>query len=391
MLTEHHIAVIKSTIPLLASAGPELTRHFYQRMLSHHPELKHIFNLSHQKSGRQSVALFEAIAAYAQNIDNLAALTSAVERIAHKHTSFNIQPQHYQIVGTHLIETLRELAKEAFTQEVEEAWTAAYLFLADVFIRREDEIYSQNQAALGGWRGTRRFVVSRIQQESQSVASFILVPEDGEAVMDYLPGQYLGIEVKPTNSEYREIRQYSLSAAPNGHSYRIAVKKLTDEHGGTVSHFMHDHIKEGSVVDVYAPAGDFYYLERDKPVVCVSAGVGVTPIQAMVQSLAKAGKEQLTYLYACPSPGDHVFCDETAALVQEHGWHQQVWYEEGATGQYSSGRMNLADVSLPTDADFYLCGPLPFMQHIVKQLLSLGVASESIHYEVFGPFSSANA
>ncbi|WP_068716391.1 NO-inducible flavohemoprotein [Vibrio tritonius] len=390
MLSEHHIAVIKNTIPLLASAGPELTRHFYQRMLSQNPELKHIFNLSHQKSGRQSVALFEAIAAYAKNIDNLAALTSAVERIAHKHTSFNIKPEHYQIVGYHLIETLRELAGEAFTNEVEEAWTAAYLFLAEVFIQREEQIYTHNEYSVGGWRGKRRFVVSQMQRESQSVISFILVPEDGEAVMDYLPGQYLGVEVTPPDSSYREIRQYSLCSAPNGHSYRIAVKKLADQHGGAVSRFMHEHLYVGSVIDVYPPAGDFYYQERNKPVVFISAGVGVTPIQAMLHSAAKTGKAELTYLYACPTEADHVFRQETEDVVSKHGWRQQVWYEQGAIQGQNSGLMNLTEQTFPEQADFYLCGPLPFMQHIIKQLLTLGIASESIHYEVFGPFASAD-
>ncbi|MGC9458345.1 globin domain-containing protein, partial [Vibrio genomosp. F10] len=151
MLNEKHIATIKSTIPLLENAGPVLTQHFYQRMFTHHPELKDIFNMTHQKTGRQSVALFEAIAAYAKNIENLAALTSAVERIAQKHTSFNIQAEHYQIVGHHLIETLRELAGEAFSPDVEEAWTAAYLFLAQVFIDREGELYLQRKQAVGGW------------------------------------------------------------------------------------------------------------------------------------------------------------------------------------------------------------------------------------------------
>ena len=115
MLSDKNIETIKSTIPLLEEAGPALTEHFYERMFSHNPELKHIFNLSNQNSGRQQVALFQAIAAYAKNIDNLAALTTAVERIAHKHTSFNIQENHYPIVGHHLIETLRELASDQFT------------------------------------------------------------------------------------------------------------------------------------------------------------------------------------------------------------------------------------------------------------------------------------
>ena len=132
MLTDKHIDIIKSTIPLLENAGPALTGHFYQRLFSHNPELQDIFNMANQHSGRQQVALFEAIAAYAKNIENLAVLTTAVERIAQKHTSFNIKAPHYAIVGHHLIETLRELASEAFTADVEEAWTKAYQFLAQI-------------------------------------------------------------------------------------------------------------------------------------------------------------------------------------------------------------------------------------------------------------------
>ena len=86
MLNEQHIQIIKSTIPLLENAGPALTKHFYSRMFSHEPELKHIFNMANQNNGRQQVALFEAIAAYAKNIENVTVLQSAVERIAQKHT-----------------------------------------------------------------------------------------------------------------------------------------------------------------------------------------------------------------------------------------------------------------------------------------------------------------
>ncbi|GAL33433.1 flavohemoprotein [Vibrio maritimus] len=225
MLSNQHIEIIKSTIPLLESAGPALTQHFYQRMFAHNPELKDIFNMTHQKSGRQSVALFEAVAAYAKNIENLAALSAAVERIAHKHTSFHIKAEHYQIVGHHLIETLRELAPEAFTPAVEEAWTEAYLFLAQIFIDREEELYQLREKALGGWRGTRRFVVVEKTPESELVTSFVLEPEDGGKVLDYQPGQYLGIQVSPTGSDNVEIRQYSLSQAPTGSNYRISVKK----------------------------------------------------------------------------------------------------------------------------------------------------------------------
>ncbi|HGF7479122.1 TPA: NO-inducible flavohemoprotein [Vibrio mimicus] len=388
MLTQEHINIIKSTIPLLESAGPALTQHFYQRMFSHNPELKHIFNMTHQKTGRQSVALFEAIAAYAKHIDNLAALTSAVERIAHKHTSFNIQPEHYQIVGHHLLETLRELAPEAFTQQVEEAWTAAYFFLAQVFIDREGALYLERNHALGGWRNGRTFVVQEKRAESEYVTSFILVPADGGSVLDYQPGQYIGIEVTPEGSDYREIRQYSLSQGANGKDYRISVKRegVGSDNPGVVSHYLHNKVKVGDSVKLYAPAGDFFYVERKRAVVLISAGVGATPMQAILHTLAEQNKSGVIYLYACNSAKEHTFAQETAKLVAEHGWQQQVWYRDEASEHALQGEMQLTQASLPVqDGDFYLCGPIGFMQYVVQQLLELGVEKERIHYEVFGP------
>ncbi|NOH79842.1 NO-inducible flavohemoprotein [Vibrio sp. RE86] len=387
MLNNQHIEVVKSTIPLLESAGPALTQHFYQRMFSHNPELKDIFNMTHQKTGRQSVALFEAVAAYAKNIENLAALTSAVERIAHKHTSFNIQAEHYQIVGHHLIETLRELATEAFTPEVEEAWTAAYLFLAQIFIDREGELYLQRRQAIGGWANARNFIVANKTVESEFVTSFTLRPEDGGAVLDYQPGQYIGIEVKPSQGEHNEIRQYSLSQKPNGANYRISVKREVGEHKGLVSNFLHDEVSEGDQVQLYPPAGDFFYQEKQRPVVLISAGVGATPIQSMMQTLATQGKKDVTTLYACNSENQHTFKQEASALVAENGWQSYTWYLNEAGSDFS-GELNLALVSKEislSSGDFYICGPVGFMEAVVKQLEALGVERDRIHYEVFGP------
>ena len=179
MLTTEHIAVVKSTIPLLEAGGPAITEYFYQRLFRHNPELKDVFNMSNQKTGRQKTALFEAILAYAKNIDNLAVLKHAVERIAQKHSSFHIQPEHYQIVGLHLIETLRELLPEQFNQEVELAWTAAYGVLANIFINREEELYSERENNLGGWRGKRAFCLVEKKVESALVTSFVFERTSG--------------------------------------------------------------------------------------------------------------------------------------------------------------------------------------------------------------------
>ncbi len=386
MLNNQHIEVVKSTIPLLESAGPALTQHFYQRMFTHNPELKDIFNMTHQKTGRQSVALFEAVAAYAKNIENLAALTAAVERIAHKHTSFNIKAEHYQIVGHHLIETLRELASDAFTSEVEEAWTAAYLFLAQVFIDREETLYQERKQANGGWENGRAFRIAEKKPESEYVTSFVLEPVDGEPVLGYNPGQYIGIEVKPSKGDHVEIRQYSLSHKPNGKNYRISVKREVGEHDGLVSNFLHNEMSQGDEVTLYAPAGDFYYQESDKPAVLISAGVGATPIQSMLHTLADAGKSEVSYLYACNNAQQHTFKQETAQLIDQQGWQQFAWYlneQADFTGQMD---LSLIADELPlANADFYVCGPVAFMESIVKQLEYLAVGRERIHYEVFGP------
>lgn len=245
MLDNQTIATVQSTIPLLAATGPKLTAHFYDRMFEHNPELKHIFNMSNQFNGDQREALFNAICAYAANIDNLAALLPAVERIAQKHTSLTIQPEHYAIVGHHLINTLDEMFSPG--QEVLDAWGKAYGVLADVFIQRESQIYQQGEASTGGWRTLRRFRIIKKEMQSEVICSFVLAPQDGGPVLDFKPGQYLGIYIEDEQLEYQEIRQYSLTAAPNGKTYRIAVKR---EEQGTVSNYLHQQLHEGDSVRI---------------------------------------------------------------------------------------------------------------------------------------------
>lgn len=134
MIDTQTIASVKSTIPLIVSTGPKLTAHFYQRMFQHQPELKDIFNMSHQINGEQREALFNAICLSASNIDNVSALLSAIEKIAQKHASLNIKPEHYSIVGQHLLHTIDELFQPG--KEIIDAWTKAFHVLANIFIER---------------------------------------------------------------------------------------------------------------------------------------------------------------------------------------------------------------------------------------------------------------
>ena len=390
MLSEQQILTVKSTIPLLESVGPDITKHFYQRMFRDNPELKNIFNMAHQQSGSQSLALFNALAAYAKYIDNLPMLTGAVQRIAHKHSALNIRPEHYGIVGHHLIETLRELASEAFTAEVEDAWVAAYGQLADVFITVEAGLYQANAEQVGGWQGPRKFKLIEKRIESELVKSLVFEPVDGQPVVGYQAGQYIGIRVKPLTSEHFEMRQYSLSTSPNAETYRISVKREAMGVPGIVSNYLHDALRLGEEVELYPPAGDFVFHNNAKPVVTISAGVGLTPMQAILETLAECGYQApVFYLHACENHQQHSFKKRLKQLAKQLNLTHHTWYNQEDTQEDNihHGLMDLSTLDdLPlTEGDFYLCGPVGFMLFAKQQLVNLGVAIERIHYEMFGP------
>ncbi|WP_374729675.1 globin domain-containing protein, partial [Caballeronia choica] len=153
---------------------------FYRRLFEHHPELRNLFNHANQRSGGQSEALAHAVWAYASNIDNLGALGPAVRRISQKHASLGVQPEHYPVVGEHLLAAMAETLGDGFTEEMRDAWAAAYQQLADVMIGAERELYDQRATQPGGWIGWRPFEVARKVDESEEISSFYLVPTDGK-------------------------------------------------------------------------------------------------------------------------------------------------------------------------------------------------------------------
>ncbi|KAA5922217.1 MULTISPECIES: NO-inducible flavohemoprotein [Pantoea] len=390
MLDAHTIATVKSTLPAIATCGPKLTAHFYDRMLSHHPELKNVFNMNNQRNGDQREALFNAICAYGANLENLAVLLPAVEKIAQKHTSLNIQPAQYAIVGENLLATLKELLDPG--EEALAAWGRAYGVLADIFINREEEIYQATEQQTGGWRGTRAFRISAIAQQSELIKSFTFTPVDGGPIAAFKPGQYLTVYLQPASFEHHQIRQYSLTHLSNGKDYRIAVKR---EAQGTVSGWLHQNGKVGDELMLAAPHGDFF-LEVDPatPVALISAGVGQTPMLAMLHVLAASQHgAPVSWLHAAENGKQHAFSAEVRATgAQLADFVSHVWYREPEAedaGRYDTqGLMDITVLSArltSPDTHFYLCGPLPFMQHVVAQLRDAAVADTRIHYELFGP------
>ena len=230
MLSEHHRNLVKATVPLLEAGGEALTRHFYGIMLAEYPQVRPLFNQAHQASGAQPRALANGILQYARHIDHLEALGPLVGQVVQKHVSLQVLPEQYPIVGSCLLRAIREvLGAEVATDAVIDAWAAAYQQLADLLIGAEEGVYADSAAAPGGWRGARPLQVARKVIESDEIVSLYLQPADGGPVMAFRPGQYIGLKLTVDGQEVR--RNYSLSAPPNGSTYRISVKR---EPGGLV-------------------------------------------------------------------------------------------------------------------------------------------------------------
>lgn len=386
MLDSKVIELVKATIPAVAQTGTKLTAHFYERMFKHNPEVKDIFNMAHQGSGQQREALFNAVCAYAMNIENPAVLLPAVEKIANKHASLLITKEQYNIVGENLLGTIKELLNPS--DEIIDAWAQAYGVLANIFIEREEQIYQENEKKVGGWRGLRDFKVVAKQAQSDCITSFELEPVDGGKVADFKAGQYISVFITDDSFENRQVRQYSLSATANGKSYRIAVRR---EANGSVSNYLHDKVQVGDVIKLSAPVGDFF-LETDKVknVSLISAGVGQTPMLAMLGELAKVGfKGQVNFIHGSHNSSMQAFVDEVASYKDKLNLNvvRFLSHAQGDACDFE-GRTDLTKLKAHLDTenmDYFLCGPVGFMQDMAKQLVDLGIDRSKIHYEVFGP------
>ena len=395
MLTPAARELVKSTAPVLKAHGLALTSHFYARMFTHNPELREVFNQGHQRSGSQQQALAMAVAAYAEHIDDPSVLQGVLERVAHKHVSLGVRKEHYAIVGGHLLASIREVLGDAATPALVDAWAAAYGQLAGLLSGMEQAAYDATAARAGGWTGWRTFRVQRKRPESEEITSFELVPADGGPVPAYRPGQYLSVRLVVPELGYRQPRQYSLSDAPGKAHLRISVKRELGAAGrspGMVSNWLHFHVAEGDRVEVAPPAGDFFLHEdRGTPVVLVSAGVGITPLMAMLEHLHAQGSARvIRFIHACRHAGVQAFGARVRHLVQSLA-HASAWmlHEEdrahaGRPRADALGRLDLGSMPLPDDADFYLCGPRGFMSAQIAALQARGVAGPRIHAEVFG-------
>ena len=255
MLAPRTIEIVKSTVPVLKVHGEAITTRFYQRLFESHPELLDVFNQARQREGRQQAALANAVYAAAQNIERLEAILPAVVHIAHKHRALGVLPEHYPIVGQHLLAAIKEVLGDAATGEILGAWAEAYQEIASVFISVERDMYEQARAQPGGWTGFRRFVVENKRTEDSRATVFDLRPEDGQAIAPFTSGQYLTLKLTPPGDPRTHLRHAPLVPV-EGNVYRLQVKQPEERtRADEALAFLHQHIQEGDVLLAASPAG----------------------------------------------------------------------------------------------------------------------------------------
>lgn len=422
-VSSEDLDTVKATLPLVGEAGTDFTKHFYKRMFKANPGLLNIFNQTNQAQGGQPKKLLKTVAIAAQSaIDTGELPGEAIESICQKHAALGISPEAYAVVGEHLLGTIEDLLTT--DAAVLQAWGALYGDISGVFVTREKEIAAVTTSTPGSWVGRRAFTMAKKEQVSSSITRFQFVPVDGKPTPSFQPGQFTTVWANVEGATgifgpYTEQpRHYTLAfprdAGDAEKSLSISVKKQ-----GLVSSILHDS-PEGSTFDLSAPYGCFdmtgveklWLSHEDAPVVFLSAGVGITPVLAMLENIYVT--HPATWLHATQDGDVHAYRDRLReiAAVRSGDLQRRVWYsdplpEDGAPGgdekvpalfniakYHYKGMMDLPKMATDDvdpdllhvnneDAQYFMCGPEGFMVAQKDALMALGVSENRIHSEGF--------
>lgn len=266
----------------------------------------------------------------------------------------------------------------------------------DLLKKAEENANSTAPATEAAWEGFRELRVSEVIPESAGVSSIRLKAADGSRLPPARAGQYLTLRV-PGAGEPAPVRSYSLSSAPGTDPYRISVKH---EPHGLASGYLTSRLHPGAVLDAAAPRGDFVLQEDGGPVLLISAGIGVTPVLAMLHELADSRSDrEVWWIHGARSPREHPLAAEAHALIaqlpraSEHVFYSAATPHGTGDEHAVSGRLGrdgLAALGIPVDATAYVCGPASFMADMKDALTASGLEETAIHYELFGALPSVN-
>jgi ferredoxin-NADP reductase/MOSC domain-containing protein YiiM/ferredoxin len=281
----------------------------------------------------------------------------------------------------------RTLQRALRIPALSEGWQGSFRELLDQAEHREDA------RPATAWDGFAPLTVTAVHRESSTVVSFGLRPAGADLAPGATAGQYLTLRLRPDGPDQPPVvRTYSLSAIRPDDGYRISVKL---EPSGRGSGFLQEHVKPGDTIDAAAPRGDFVLRDNDDPVALISAGVGATPVLAMLRTLVKHGDtREVWWIHGARNSPEHAFRQEVDELLTElpNGHRITAYSRPGADDVLGAtfdraGRITIETIraaEIPANADYYICGPTGFMHELSAGLAAGGVPPERISMEIFG-------
>ena len=381
MLSEKSRPIIEATLPIIAERINDITPDFYKRMFAARPDLMDgMFSRSSQLEGTQPKALAGSIAVFASYIvehpDSYP--DEVLSRVAHKHASLGLKEEEYPTVYKYLFEAIAANLGELATQEIVDAWTEVYWLMGNALIKIEKGLYASQ--ANDVMRAP--FKVVKREETGENVVVYTFEPADETSMTAAKSGQYVSITV-PARDGLRQARQFTLLPS-EANQRRIGIKL---DPAGEMTPILHE-LQVGDVVELSNPYGDLTlegFGEPDAPLYLFSAGIGVTPMISFVKELVDAGSEREVVVVHADRRLDTVpLREELEALVAQLKNGKLVTFIENGEGTYE-GRVDVAKLNVPANANAYLCGPLPFMQGVRSALVDAGLEGKNINYEIFGP------
>lgn len=414
-LTAAQKDIITASIPFLQEKGVDLTFAFYKYMFETHPEVKPFFNKAHQITMKQPKILAYSLVAYASNIHDLTPILGFVRQIVEKHVGLQVKPEHYDIVGSCLLKTLKDMVGDAASDEFMEAWKVAYTDLANILIDLEKERYAEELGQLeNAWSGFADAHVDNIVQETPSIKSVYIKLDDEKAkIAKFFPGQYICIRLSTDGGKTEQSREYSLSNELEGPSsveysncFRISVKRIED---GVASNYIHDQLKVGDKLKITSPFGKLTepYLkstdatEKAKPVNVFIGGIGITPAVSIVEYFLKQGN-RVNFFLSNPDFKSRAFGDVIVRLTKQYSNLQvneflsfeskeETNLETAYNHKIHYGRrLGHEDFEFITDENandfqYFLVGPVTYMDFVNQTLAKKGVDVARINSEEFAP------
>lgn len=381
MLSEKSRPIIEATLPIIAERINDITPDFYRRMFAARPDLMDgMFSRSSQLEGTQPKALAGSIAVFAsyivQNPDSYP--DEVLSRVAHKHASLGLKEEEYPTVYKYLFEAIAANLGDLATPEIVEAWTEVYWLMGNALIKLEKGLYASqaNDVMFAPFK-----LVDR-KETGENVVVLTFEPADETPMTESKGGQYISIVV-PARDGLRQARQYTLLPSEKNQR-RIAVKL---DPNGEMTSILHE-LEVGAVVEISNPYGDLTlegFGDPEAPLYLFSAGIGTTPMLSFLSELVEKGSERpVTVVHADRSLDTWPLREELTELVNKLPNARLISFIEGEGGDFA-GRVDVSKLDVPSDANVYLCGPLPFMQGVRSALVEAGVPGKNINYEIFGP------